>query len=926
MKNLKPISILGAVLLFASAAAFLYFRHPKPQLAGAPQPPRTATAPTGSSAPSASPASNADNDEYLALKVTNFLGTLPPGGTPDAANHDRTYVVAYQVAFFRKAAAQKLPEENLSYEELASEDPGNMPPYVYFGENVVGKFDPAQPKSIAVRATIDKKEVRGYIDSAKLWLEPVLQRADSDHYMSLKDGAEVHAVADAASPKVLSLQQGEVIETLGKFDLNGQTWVKAQFNRADRPRYGFLLGTDVQALTTASVNPSALALAEIPRHIRRSNLTLSDSERQQLSQNGFYIEAVPPLPSLAVDDMADQYDQSGPQLFVTSDLFLHSFHLIFDRMLQDIEEKKFSPALTEMSSSLAAAAEQELKAAPPSPPEIRQALLNDLVYFSVAAKLFDPDFEVPEAAEPSVSPLVSAIEAGEGQLPSMTNVIDPANEDFTQYKVRGHYEKNETLQRYFRAMMWYGRHNFRLSEKTETLSAILIPSIVDSAQEQSILNSLDNLIGYVVGRQDKYTLSGYRSVNRKIFGTDSPGPAQLTQNLDGRIAAFQRSVAADLPSPQIVSVQTGAGLTQEQRLLKTAGFKFLGQRYVQDAFILNRLISPSVGSDRNPRNLPTALDVMMVLGSQPAAEMQQQAQKQAKWDNYETQIAKVTTSTDAQLAKPSTFYDHWLVALNALYQPIASKQFFALGQPWQYKNLNAGLGSWTELKHDTILYAEQSAAEMGEGDEFEIPPYGTPAPRGYVEPNPAFFKQLTDTLDQLLSRLQASQLATDEYVDKLTRFRELTSRAQSIAQKEVSGALITADDYTWIENLRYAFDRTLLLPRDIDEIPDTSYLQMALVADVATDNVAGRVLEEGVGLPQKIVVVVKDVSGGTRLTLGYVYSWFEMASSKRWSDSEWKQVMYTQSSAQAAQQGITPPAWYATFRKDSVGAGASRGN
>jgi hypothetical protein len=104
-------------------------------------------------------------------------------------------------------------------------------------------------------------------------------------------------------------------------------------------------------------------------------------------------------------------------------------------------------------------------------------------------------------------------------------------------------------------------------------------------------------------------------------------------------------------------------------------------------------------------------------------------------------------------------------------------------------------------------------------------------------------------------------------------------------------------------------------------------LQMALVADVATDNIAKRVLEEGIGLPQKIVVVVKDASGGTRLTLGYVYSWFEMASTKRWSDSEWKQLIYTQNPAQAAQEGITPPAWYATLRKDSAaGTGRSGGN
>ena len=99
-----------------------------------------------------------------------------------------------------------------------------------------------------------------------------------------------------------------------------------------------------------------------------------------------------------------------------------------------------------------------------------------------------------------------------------------------------------------------------------------------------------------------------------------------------------------------------------------------------------------------------------------------------------------------QLAKRSTFYEQCLYGLKTLFLPTSSKQVFALGEPWQYKNLNTGLASWTELKHDTILYAEQSGAEMGGGEEFQIPPYIPPGPKGYVEPNPALLPS-TDRVD-----------------------------------------------------------------------------------------------------------------------------------------------------------------------------------
>jgi hypothetical protein len=92
---------------------------------------------------------------------------------------------------------------------------------------------------------------------------------------------------------------------------------------------------------------------------------------------------------------------------------------------------------------------------------------------------------------------------------------------------------------------------------------------------------------------------------------------------------------------------------------------------------------------------------------------------------------------------------------------------------------------------------------------------------------------------------------------------------------------------------------------------------MALVADVATDNVSGRVLEEGIGTPQRMIVVIKDAFGGTRLTVGYVYSWFEFISRWRYSDSEWKKIIYGGDEKIRKQQGITPPDWYSTFSKNA---------
>lgn len=376
-----------------------------------------------------------------------------------------------------------------------------------------------------------------------------------------------------------------------------------------------------------------------------------------------------------------------------------------------------------------------------------------------------------------------------------------------------------------------------------------------------------------------------------------------------------------LPLPQIVSVQTGLGKSQDERLKMTRGFKFLGQRFTLDAFFLNQLTSPNVGSDDNPRNLPSALDVMMLLGSSAVEEQQHKFQQQHSWANYESQVKKLQATAQERMTSPAVFYDDWLQNLNSLFLPTASKQMFSLGKPWQYKNLNAAAASWTELKHDTILYAEQSGAEMGEGSEFEIPPYVPPSPKGYVEPNPLFFERLGKSIDQLLKLSKRNVFLTNEYVDKFTTFRDLARKAGTVAQKEVSGSVITAEDYVWIRELQASFGPELLLPQGVysSTLKDPSELRMALVADVATDAVEGRVLEVGTGTPQRITVVVKDAYGGTRLTLGYVYSWYEFPSKRRWTDGEWQKVIYAEDPKAKEQNGIQPPAWYSMFLKDARG-------
>ena len=144
-------------------------------------------------------------------------------------------------------------------------------------------------------------------------------------------------------------------------------------------------------------------------------------------------------------------------------------------------------------------------------------------------------------------------------------------------------------------------------------------------------------------------------------------------------------------------------------------------------------------------------------------------------------------------------YYNWLYVLQSLLdKPGAGDQTFMQQPSWLDKNLNTALASWTELRHDTILYVKQSytIAEMGAG--FEQPAVG------YVEPNPEFFNRLM-TLTRL-TRNGMAKLVPEEQLDSmristaLDNFEAILKRLLEISEKELNNKKLTDQEYGFIEN------------------------------------------------------------------------------------------------------------------------------
>ena len=158
-------------------------------------------------------------------------------------------------------------------------------------------------------------------------------------------------------------------------------------------------------------------------------------------------------------------------------------------------------------------------------------------------------------------------------------------------------------------------------------------------------------------------------------------------------------------------------------------FRFMGQRYIPDSEILQNLCN-------DDRPIPKGLDVMGVLGSDRAYDILTNVYNvDSSWPFYPQEFKKEKEKFDSLSDETwrSNMYYGWLWVLKAFTEPFGEGwPSFMTGQAWQDKSLNTALASWAELRHDTILYGKQSAAEGGseEGTDMSLP-----VVRGYVEPN-----------------------------------------------------------------------------------------------------------------------------------------------------------------------------------------------
>lgn len=686
-----------------------------------------------------------------------------------------------------------------------------------------------------------------------------------------------------------------------------------------------------------------------------TTITLSEDARRLLEQNGFVVIRNPFNPQ--EEEITEPYvdlKEHGVPLFITADSLLHLYHIQFDETLRQIEEREFYDTIWEISLLLL---NDSVKDYNRYHGDLQEASSRNAAYFAVGLSLLQPRedqlcrdewrcsdpgyasvyfapedleryrFEVPDFVRSEVEDELALIEAHEGFAVSP---IFHYEEDYSQYVPRGHYMRSERLKNYFRAFMWYGRMSFLLKggpdglvsreeAQIQTMGAALIASKFAGQQDlKAKWDRIYSVTAFYVGLSDDLGPYEYLDALNFVFN-GSFEPEELTEARVGELKAK----LAEYRAPQIYG---GTGecvipppFTPEQAdecLEATKGFRFMGQRFIPDSYMFSNLVGAYTDvyqGDREPkpftyvlsgagrpiRGFPRGLDVMALLGSERARELLDELDDSnyKRYDEaYATLDAEFNSLSDAEWNK--NLYWSWLFAL----QPLLKE--YGTGYPpfmqttaWQDKALTTALASWTELRHDTILYAKQSYTMV----ETAMP---IPTPKekvvGYLEPVPEFYNRLLALTRMTTDGLDALNVLDPVSKRRLESLETILERLVALSTRELENEDLTMEDYEFIENFGEALNGVL---EEVDE----KAKKTTIIADVHTEGNTEQVLEEGVGYVDLIVVAYKLPDGSIVLGAGPVLSYYEFKQPmhERLTDERWRELLQSDPPER--------PEWYANF-------------
>ncbi len=554
--------------------------------------------------------------------------------------------------------------------------------------------------------------------------------------------------------------------------------------------------------------------------------------------------------------------------FITTDLYLQVLHKYLGGLMQGIEKQKLIPVVADLMERLY----DQSKTALTNPGKLgsKKATAWANTYLAISLSALTGN-EV--AVDPSMRSMyreeVQKVNEASGYG---SKFLDRVVFYYSQFKPRGYYTEDDSLERYFRCMKWLNSAPMNLDDDDSFQASLLIAFWIKSNKYCSAdFNLLNRVIGMLAGEEDNNSISHLIKFieDEGIKSTDELLTLSNFESLRRRVKALN-----------VNRIQPKAANDVAKKDFSKQFVLFSAARCTFDAEILIRLVN--VLRPALLRPFPKGLDVFAALGHKTAEEILLNHYKEnQRWPAYTDSLALLKGEFANYNNWNATIYDKTMDCVNSLNDAAnISYPLFMQTDYWQKKNLNTSLAAWTELKHDMILYIEQPyAAEMGEGG-------GPPPPiqLSYVEPNVRFWSKVIELLDLQQKEMSDLDLMTTESSELNSELKKLAEFLLGISKKELNRKNITDQEFSDMSWIGGQIEQLTFEILGTDHLPEREK-QIALAADVYAFNDTS--LEEAVGKADEIYVVA-EINGLPYLTKGACFSYYEFQSKSRLTDEEWQ--------------------------------------
>lgn len=472
---------------------------------------------------------------------------------------------------------------------------------------------------------------------------------------------------------------------------------------------------------------------------------LTAAERSQLQRDKLIIT------DHSYRQIFSPYVFSGKPVFITADSALNAWHVLLEESIRVMEER-FS---WELPDGLDKALDSLPKEAPEgmTKQQFESATRRAKLVLGTASKLVGGKWSGgKELDDLIVIDVRRAEEAKDVALPEWLRAEGSPimGFDYAVFHPTGIYADKPQMERYFRAVRWLQTVPFDLKLDDHLASMALV---IAAFEKSETVTEISEAFGRLMGDGAALDALRLRTYPSHSYPFDiSDWMADVKKNAD------TEPFKSEIQNPAVV----------------------FAARRLPDVDLFEKTTNES-------RPFPNTLEAAALFGSPLAEKLLAKGERNAE----------LTGKIHAEWKASQTIYANYAVCLADLFaQPEQGAPDFMKSEPWQRKSLNTCMASWAQFRHAWALQGRENAHWFG---------IGLPDPRGFVEPNPEFFRHLGNLVSQCqtsfenfekkpLSSLDVSRKAKD-LLPLIQDTVEPCSRMKDAARKGIKPPKADEDEY-----------------------------------------------------------------------------------------------------------------------------------